>query len=118
MFPTMIRDATKHGHSQAGLRPETRAVSSRSTAQTSQRADAISASQWCCIHAQVPSRIGADEFVHGRGADADHLPNDGAFELALVPLIVVTRPRNQVMACERFFAAANRAITDGSEVGH
>lgn len=51
-------------------------------------------------------------------ADPDHLLNGRACKLALVPLVVVTRSRNQMMTGEGFFATANRAIADGSKPGH
>ena len=44
-----------------------------------------------------------------RAAGADHLPNECSLEVPLVLLIVVARPRNEVMARQRFFATANRA---------
>jgi hypothetical protein len=48
-------------------------------------------------------------------AEPDYLPNDCSIELALVPLIMVTGPRNEVMPRESFFAATSRAGTHASK---
>lgn len=42
--------------------------------------------------------------------DADDLPDDHAFELALVAFVVVARPRDQVMTRQRLLATADRAL--------
>jgi hypothetical protein len=46
-----------------------------------------------------------------RAADADDLPDDCAFELAFVALVMMTRARDEVMARERFLAAADGAVS-------
>lgn len=44
-----------------------------------------------------------------RPADPHHLSDRCPIEVALVPLIVVAGPWNQMMACQCFFAVTNRA---------
>ncbi len=48
--------------------------------------------------------------------NADHAPHDRAFEFALVPFVVMPGARNEMVPRERFFAAADRALSEVREL--